>query len=218
MIKDCAISGKRKRSRSRGFGIAGGENRAEERRGKCMCKWGLRHRECIHQTYTLTPEMQRKYGIETTTPLSEGLCINTQCNGHSVHWRENEPLSSDPSTLQWIQCQDGEVCRARNTQLQIRFEFWRQNSLKLELKLNYWRKRNAFLFPVSGLILKLLKALELNGLQELTTLSRERWHGNKVTGSCKLSLPHIKAIFLISSCHIEFSKSNSAQLTFSNKT
>lgn len=174
MIKDCAISGKRKRSQSRGFGIAGRENRAEERRGKCMCKWGLRHRECIHKTYTLTPEMQRKYGIETTTPLSEGLCINTQCNAHSVHWRENEPLSSDPSTLQSIQCQDGEVCRARNTQLQIRFEFWRQNSLKLELKLNYWRKRNAFLFPVSGLILKLLKALELNGLQELTTLSRER--------------------------------------------
>lgn len=35
-----------------------------------------------------------------TTPLSEGLCINTQHKAHSVHWRENEPLSSDPSTLQ----------------------------------------------------------------------------------------------------------------------
>lgn len=136
---------------------------------------------------------------------------HTQCaGGRTSHWALIHPRYS------WIQGQDGGVCRARNTHLQTRFEFWRQNSLKLKLKWYYWRKRNAF--PMSGLILKLLKALELNGLQELTTLSRERWYENKGIGSSKLWLPHVKAIFLIFSCHIEFAKSNSAQLTSSNKT
>lgn len=118
IIKDCAKSGKTKRSQNRGFWIGGREKRAEERWGKSAGGWGLRHRD-----YRYIPWDMEKTGdrndptfVRTLTPST----THTQCaGGRKSHWALIHPRYS------WVQCQDGEVCRARNTHLQTRFEFWR---------------------------------------------------------------------------------------------
>lgn len=92
IIKDWAKSGKTKRSQSRGFWKGGRENRAEERWGKSVGNWGLRHRD-----YRYIPWDMEKTGDRNDPTSVRTLTSSTT---HTLRWRENEPLSSDPPMLQ----------------------------------------------------------------------------------------------------------------------